>query len=518
MKNTLIVAVIVIWVCICNAFSKVEISADFDNGHMRPGTKIIEAGENVTITSDLFNTNRDLWFNFKLTGVKDKTIVFKEPYKNNRKGFSSDPYYVVTYKPVVNVFENAYENLKNFAYDETTNTCICSHTFREDIAYFSLFYNDSNTVVDNYIRAIQDNPYVTVETLGKSTIFDLPCPLVTVTDKNTPDKDKKVVLLYSRENAWETAGTLTLMGAMKFIASKDPFAEELRKKFIYLFYPIADRDGVHMGHTNWPLTKDGGQYFNGTDWLGADEQSNYDGILKENKMFKLFLENWKKKGMSINISHDFHNGFFNEPDTAAQVYLFYNSEEKRGGINRYVSFLRKKYLINYNVTTAYTKTHLDRVSSPRYLQDLFSALAMITEIKTMTVAGRTTPEFHEQEGELLVRGIADYYGISSQEKTHPFVLVSNVDKYRCKKGEKVKFQALYQDILGRDAEYVKVVAGDKTIKMEKGKGYPTKGVQYECEMIVDSPTNDYYIEVSNGVSSRRIPEAYLQYGPYIPSN
>ena len=84
MKNTLIVAVIVIWVCICNAFSKVEISADFDNGHMRPGTKIIEAGENVTITSDLFNTNRDLWFNFKLTGVKDKTIVLtgaSQPYR-----------------------------------------------------------------------------------------------------------------------------------------------------------------------------------------------------------------------------------------------------------------------------------------------------------------------------------------------------------------------------------------------------------------------------------------------------
>jgi len=224
--------------------------------------------------------------------------------------------------------------------------------------------------------------------------------------------------------------------------------------------------------------------------------------------------------MTIDIAHDFHNGFFDPPDQGAQIYLFYKNEEMRGSINRYISFMRKKYLINYDLSTSYTKTHLDRVSSVRYLQEFLGTMSMITEIKTMTVGPqRTTAEYHGQEGELLVRGIADYNNISSPEVTSPFALINNVDKYRCTKGDRVKFRALYQDILGRDAEYVKVVIGGKTINMEKtGKGSPAKGVQYECEFIVDSPDNDYYVVASNGVSSRRIPETHLQYGPYIPTN
>ena len=305
MKIRYHIAPILCVVMAANIYAKVEISADFDNGHMRPGTKITEEGDNVTIVTAPFSTDRDLWFYYKLIGVKNKTVFFKEIYKNKRSGHAVIPYYVVTYKPVTNLFENAYELLGNFNYDEATNSSTYSHTFREDTAYFSLFYIDSNEVVENFVKTIQDNPFVSIETIGRSTLFDLPCEIITVTDKNTPDNDKKVILLYSRENAWETAGTLTLMGALRFITSTDPFAEELRKKFIYLFYPITDKDGVHMGHTNWPLTKDGGQYFNGTDWLGADEKSNYDGILKETKMFKLFLENWKKKGMTIVTVQDF---------------------------------------------------------------------------------------------------------------------------------------------------------------------------------------------------------------------
>jgi len=43
-----------------------------------------------------------------------------------------------------------------------------------------------------------------------------------------------------------------------------------------------------------------------------------------------------------------------------------------------------------------------------------------------------------------------------------------------------------------------------------------KGLKYSCVVPVSKARNDFYIEASNGTSSRRIPETYLQYGPYVP--
>ena len=83
MKIRYHIALILCLVMVANIFAKVEISADFDNGHMRPGTKITEEGDNVTIVTAPFSTDRDLWFYFKLTGVKNKTVFLKRYIKTN---------------------------------------------------------------------------------------------------------------------------------------------------------------------------------------------------------------------------------------------------------------------------------------------------------------------------------------------------------------------------------------------------------------------------------------------------
>ncbi len=103
------------------------------------------------------------------------------------------------------------------------------------------------------------------------------------------------------------------------------------------------------------------------------------------------------------------------------------------------------------------------------------------------------------------------------ESVPPFLMASNLEKYRFKKGEKAAFSVFYKDVLDRKPEYVKVVIGEKSYPMStvSESGF-IKGVEYKCDVSIEVPINDYYIEASNGVSKRRIPETYLQPGPYIP--
>ena len=52
--------------------------------------------------------------------------------------------------------------------------------------------------------------------------------------------------------------------------------------------------------------------------------------------------------------------------------------------------------------------------------------------------------------------------------------------------------------------------------VEGQKGNYIKGLKDSCTVAIPGAKNDYYIEAFNGTGSRRIPETYLQYGPYVP--
>ncbi|KAG9390188.1 Zinc carboxypeptidase [Carpediemonas membranifera] len=63
-----------------------------------------------------------------------------------------------------------------------------------------------------------------------------------------PRFDKPVVLISARVHPAETPGTHILNGALHFILSMDPRASLLRSRYVFMFVPMLNPDGVCRGH------------------------------------------------------------------------------------------------------------------------------------------------------------------------------------------------------------------------------------------------------------------------------
>ena len=158
----------------------------------------------------------------------------------------------------------------------------------------------------------------------------------------------------------------------------------------------------------------------------------------------------------------------------------------------------------------------------QYMYDQFKPIvALNTHSDTRSTAfpgDLKTIEDLYQDGESFVRGHAVYFGIALPKSVPPFLYCEKVSKYRCSKGEQITFSVYYKDILERAPAYLRVCIGKKSYDMKLVEGQKVdylKGLKYSCTIAIPSAYNDYYIEASNGTSSRRIPETYLQYGPYV---
>lgn len=93
---------------------------------------------------------------------------------------------------------------------------------------------------------VERSPWARVETIGRSA-GGRELQMVTVTDWSVADEGKKVVWLQARQHAWEAGTSYVMEGAMRFVASDDPKAAELRKRVVFRFTPMVDVDGCVLG-------------------------------------------------------------------------------------------------------------------------------------------------------------------------------------------------------------------------------------------------------------------------------
>ena len=90
------------------------------------------------------------------------------------------------------------------------------------------------------------NPYLQVQNVGH-TVGGREMPLLTITNPQTPEKDKKTIWLMFRQHAWETGSSWACDGAVRFLLSEDAQAAQIRNRVIYKIFPMADPDGVAHG-------------------------------------------------------------------------------------------------------------------------------------------------------------------------------------------------------------------------------------------------------------------------------
>jgi hypothetical protein len=78
-------------------------------------------------------------------------------------------------------------------------------------------------------------------------------PLLTITNRKIPEREKRVIWLMFRQHAWETGSSWAGDGAVRFLLSNDERAARLRNHVIYKIFPLADPDGVAHGGVRFNL-------------------------------------------------------------------------------------------------------------------------------------------------------------------------------------------------------------------------------------------------------------------------
>lgn len=153
------------------------------------------------------------------------------------------------------------------------------------------------------LEQVEGSDDARIEVIGK-TARGRDLHLITVTDADTPDRDKVTVWLQARQHAWESGTSFVMEGALRFATSDDPAARSLRRRVVFKFTPMVDPDGCAAGQVR----------FNAN---GYDVNRHWDEVdLRRKRFLALMPEIWYVKkaigshvdaGRKVHLLVNLHN-------------------------------------------------------------------------------------------------------------------------------------------------------------------------------------------------------------------
>lgn len=147
------------------------------------------------------------------------------------------------------------------------------------------------------LASISKHPHVSRDSAGKTT-QGRELPLLTIADPTVQEKDKKVVWVMARQHAWESGTSWVMDGALRWLASEDAHATQLRRSILWKFFPMADPDGVVNGQVRFNTNG----YDVNRNWDTADARRT-----PEIFVMKKALLGWMDTGHRIDLFLAMHN-------------------------------------------------------------------------------------------------------------------------------------------------------------------------------------------------------------------
>src|SRR5439155_11184768 len=97
----------------------------------------------------------------------------------------------------------------------------------------------TNSKLRKLLTDMGRRPAVNIEVIGK-TVANRDLHLITVTNPEVGDEQKRLAWLIARQHAWEAGTSWNMEGAVRFISSDDAKAKALRDRVIFKFVPMMD--------------------------------------------------------------------------------------------------------------------------------------------------------------------------------------------------------------------------------------------------------------------------------------
>ena len=232
--------------------------------------------------------NPSPWYAFRLWSESEKIIKIHLQYKNAKH----------RYNPKVNKGDGNWLPIDTslFVYDEDG----MGITFPIIISADTITVAGQEVINSHDVRAWCETQAkhgdVAFSEIGKSKLGR---PLFHLNIQNGPSKDKEVIVILSRQHPPEVTGYLAMQAFIEEIIADNRLANDFRKKYRLLVFPLMNPDGVDLGH--WRHNA-GGIDMN-RDWAyyhQPETKQVTDYIVKTTKMNK----------SKVILGMDFHSTYY----------------------------------------------------------------------------------------------------------------------------------------------------------------------------------------------------------------
>ncbi len=486
--------------------SGIHITWDYENGSL--GDWHINSANEIVLSHAPGSGN--LWYFFRLDGVLNQTITFVfEKARSDLFGENNLPvvsydqkhWFYITDRFILPISEDPQHVRFSF-----------THTFAQNRAWIAYTPPFTNTMLDQILETYAEHPHLKIETICETPIEHLPIPLLEITDPDVKQTAKKTIFLLCREESYETAGSYIGLGILRFLLSDDPIAAALKRRCFFLLIPIFDRDGVALGRAIHPLSRDEGDVY----WTETWPETTYS--FYEQRQLKLFLQQWKDSGRSIDFAFRFHSDawkadlfrpeFCSEENRSAQTTLFtdhivqnflpwYQIVERTLQETRLTKFVWDLF------PEAITASGIHEYLFPRTPERIFSLY-------------KTTDDLL-MEGELLVRAIGAFLGVTASDPS-PILHGARFYQASAVSSGMLPVQCMYRDSRNRPPEYVRVVMNEKSFELHplhSGTEQYEQGVIYTGFVPVPNGKNSHFFITANGAKTFRVPAQENRPGPYV---
>lgn len=312
------------------------------------------------------------WYYFRMDNVKGREITLELADLVGEYNYRPGSHSVTEQtRPVYSYDGTTWQHLETVTWDEERVRCILRLKPREDRIWIAHVQPYTNAHLQRLLDDIQTSPHQCTEVIGK-TAQGRDIPLVTITNFDQPDENKRAVWLLARQHAWETGGSFAAEGAIRFLLSDDKIARRIRDTVVFTFVPMVDPDGVAYGGVRFNA--------NGYDlnrhWEEVDLRSpQYLEKMPEVWYVKKAVVTYARAEKPIDLLVYLHN-------TESQSFIHdgpADNPELRQRVGRFYDLLMKK--TRFDGAFRPEKRPMERSSTSMALYREASVLALLMELK-----------------------------------------------------------------------------------------------------------------------------------------
>ncbi|UCD37863.1 MAG: hypothetical protein JSW54_13750 [Fidelibacterota bacterium] len=187
------------------------------------------------------------WYYFRMENVKGRDITLELADLIGEYNYRPGSHSITKEtRPVYSYEGQTWRHFESMGWNEELVRGILRFRPEEDHIWIAHVQPYTTADLSRLLEDIKASPHQRTEVIGK-TVQDRDIHLVTITNFDQPDENKRAVWLLARQHAWETGTSFAAEGAIRYLLSEDREARHIRDRVIFKIVPMADPDGVALG-------------------------------------------------------------------------------------------------------------------------------------------------------------------------------------------------------------------------------------------------------------------------------